>query len=138
MTNTGYSWSAYSAVQKSAGDWSADALADAATETGDSTSIDGKAAAVVTITAVEDNTGAIDGVCTVYILGDIDGTEFEEPAIGTPYAITFTPVQNDTVRIIVPVDPRIYKNIKVAVENQSGQELAISVKIATADIPVAS
>ena len=82
MSNTGYTWSAYSAVQKSAGDWSADALADAATETGDSTSIDGKAAAVVTVTAVEDNTGAIDGVCTVYILGDMDGTNFEEPTVG--------------------------------------------------------
>ena len=138
MSNTGYTWSAYSAVQKSAGDWSADALADAATETGDSTSIDGKAAAVVSIAAVEDNTGAIDGVCTVYILGDTDGSNFEEPTIGNPYAVTFTPVQNDTVRVIIPVDPRIYKNFKVAIENQGGQELAITVKIATADIPVAS
>ena len=138
MANTGYTWSAYSAVQKSAGDWSSDALADAATETGDSTSIDGKAACVVSVTAVEDNTGAIDGVCTIYILGDIDGTNFEEPTIGNPFAITFTPVQNDTVRVLVPVDPRIYKNIKVAVENQGGQDLDVTVKIATADIPLAS
>jgi len=138
MANTGYTWSAYTKVQKSAGDWSADAIADAATETGDSTSIDGKAACVVTVTAVEDNTGAIDGVCTVYVLGDIDGTQFEEPTIGNPYGIIFTPVQNDTVRIIVPVDPRIYKNFKIAVFNDSGQELAITVSIATADIAVAS
>ena len=75
---------------------------------------------------------------TVHILGDADGTNFEEPSVGTSYAISFTPVQNDTVRIIVPIDPRIYKNFKVAVENQSGQDLAISVKIAVADIPVAS
>lgn len=138
MANTGYTWGSYAAVQKSAGDWSADALADAATELGDSTSIDGKAACVVTVTAVEDNTGAIDGDVTVFILGDIDGTNFEEAAIGTPYAVNFTPVQADAVRVIVPVDPRIYKNFKVAVENQSGQEVAITVKIATADIPVAS
>ncbi len=138
MANTGYSWSAYSAVQKSAGDWTSDALADAATETGDSTSIDGKAAAVVSVTAVEDNTGAIDGICTIYILGDIDGTNFEEPTLGNAYAIEFTPVQNDTVRILVPVDSKIYKNFKVAVENQGGQELAISVRIATADIALAS
>lgn len=138
MANTGYTWSAYAAVQKSAGDWSSDALADAATELGDATSIDGKAAAVVSITCVEDNTGAIDGDVTVYILGDIDGTNFEEPTIGIPYAISFTPVQSDTVRVLIPVDPRIYKNFKVAVENQGGQEVAISVKIATADIPVAS
>jgi len=138
MANTGYTWSAYSAVQKSAGNWSDDALADNATETGDSTSIDGKAAAVVSVTAVEDNTGAIDGICTVFILGDVDGTNFEETTIGIPYSIGFTPVQNDTVRILIPVDPRIYKNFKVAVFNESGQELAISVKIQTADIPVAS
>jgi hypothetical protein len=138
MPNTGYEWSAYSAVQKSAGDWSSDALADNATETGDSTSIDGKAAAVVTITAVEDNTGAIDGVATIYILNDIDGTNFEETGIGNPYATTFTPVQNDTVRIPIPVDPRIYKNFKVAVFNESGQDLDVTVKLATATIPVAS
>lgn len=138
MANTGYSWSSYAFVQKSAGDWTGDALADAGTETGDSTSIDGKAAAIVTVTAVEDNTGAIDGVATIYILNDMDGTNFEEPDIGNPYAIVFTPVQNDTVRIPVPVDPRVYKNFKVAVFNDSGQELAISVRLATADIAVAS
>jgi hypothetical protein len=138
MSNTGLSWSAYSAVQKSAGPWTSDALADAATETGDATSIDGKAKCVVSVTAVEDNTGAIDGVCTVYILGDVDGTNYEEPGVGNPYQMSFTPVQNDTVRILVPVPPEIYKNFKVAVENQCGQEVAISVKIQTADIALAS
>lgn len=113
-------------------------MADAATEIGDSTSIDDKAAAVVSVTATEDGTGAIDGDVTVYILGDIDGTNFEETTIGNSFAIAFTPVQSDTVRILVPVDPRIYKNFKVAIENQSGQELDITVKIATANIPVAS
>jgi len=138
MANTGYTWSVYTFVQKSVGDWSADDIPGAATETGDSTSIDGKAAAVVSITAVEDNTGAITGDVTVHILGDIDGTNFEEPDIGNAYSVAFTPVQNDTVRVFVPVDPRVYKNFKVAVENQSGQTLTISVRIATADIPVAS
>lgn len=138
MANTGYAWSAYAAVQKSASDWTSDALADGNWETGDTTSINNKAACVVTVTATEDNTGAIDGDVAVYILGDIDGTNYEEGAIGNPYAVTFTPVQNDTVRIPIPVDPRIYKNFKIAILNESGQELAISVKIATANIPVAS
>jgi len=138
MANTGYTWGSYAYVQKSASNWSSDALADAGTETSDSTSIDGKAAAVVSVEAVEDNTGAIDGEVTVYILGDIDGTNFEETTIGTPFAVNFTPVQNDTVRVLIPVDPRVYKNFKVAVENQGGQELSISVRIATADIPLAS
>lgn len=138
MGNTGLSWGSYAAVQKSAGDWTSDALTDGSTETSDSTSIDGKASAVVTITAVEDNTGAIDGVCTIYILNDIDGTNFEQTDIGNPYVVTFTPVQNDTVRIPVYVDPSLYKNLKVAVENQSGQTLDITVKLATADIALAS
>jgi len=138
MANTGFTWSAYAFVQEASSDWDTETLADNATDTGDSTSIDGKAAAVVSIIATEDNTGAINGVCTVFILGDIDGTNFEEPDIGNPFAITFTPVQNDTVRILVPVDPRVYKNFKVAVLNEGGQELVVSVRIATADIALAS
>lgn len=138
MANTGYTWDSYAFVQKSAGDWSSDAISDTATEIGDSTSIDGKAAADVSITATEDNSGAIDGVVTVYILGDIDGSNFEEVGIGNPFSIAFTPIQDDTVRILIPIDPRMYKNFKVAIENQGGQELVFSVRIATADIPAAS
>lgn len=138
MANTGYTWSTYDFVQKAAGDWTGDAIADAATELGDATTIDGKASAMISVTAVEDNSGAIDGVVTVFILGDCDGTNYEEAVIGTPFSMSFTPVQNDTVRILIPVDPRIYKNFKVAIQNDSGQELAISVRLATADISVAS
>lgn len=138
MANTGYKWGSWAAMQKGATDWTTDALADNGTETGDATSIDQKAACVVSVTAAEDNTGAIDGDVTIYILGDIDGTNYEETTIGTPYKQTFTPVQSDAVRVIVPVDPRIYKNFKVAIENQSGQELSMTVKYITADIPVAS
>ena len=137
MANTGYKWGSYAFVQKSAGDWTADAIADNGTETGDSTSIDGKAACVVSISAVEDNTGAIDDDVTVWILGDIDGTNFEEPTIGNPYNVAFTPIQNDTVRILIPVDPRIYKNFKVAISNKGGQEVVFSVLSITADILVA-
>jgi hypothetical protein len=138
MANTGISWSAYSAVQKSAGDWTSDDVVDTATESSDETTIDGKVACVVSITAVEDNTGAIDGPITVYILGDIDGTNFEQTDIGNPYSMTFTPVQNDTVRVFMVVSPSIYKNFKIAVENQAGQTVAITVKIATGDIALAS
>ena len=138
MANTGFFWSAYSAVQLSASDWTAEALADNADITGDATSIDGKAACVVTVIATEDNTGAINGACTIYILNDCDGTNYEEHDIGTPYKQVFTPVQNDTVRIPVVVDPRVFKNFKVAVFNECGQELDITVKVATADIALAS
>lgn len=139
MANTGLTWSSYSAVQKSAGDWTSDDILDTATETGDSTSIDGKAAAVVSVTAVEDGTGAVDDTgVIVHILGDIDGTNFEEPNQGNAYAVKFLAVQSDTIRVLIPVDVRLYKNFKVAVENQCGQTVAITVKIQTATIALAS
>lgn len=137
MANTGYEWSAYGFVQKSAGNWTTDAITDATTETGDSTSIDGKAAAVISITCTS-SAGAIDGNVTVYILGDIDGTNFEDAVYSLPYAISFLPVNAQTSRILIPVDPRVYKNFKVSVFNDSGQTQTLSVRLATADIPVAN
>ncbi len=137
MANTGYTWSSYSAVQKSAGDWTTDAIADAATETGDPTSIDGKAAAVVSFT-ITATAGAIDGDVTVYILGDVDGTNYEDTSYSLPYSIAYRPVNGQTHRFTVPIDPRVYKNFKVAVFNDSGQIQTVTVKIATASIPAAS
>ncbi len=134
----GYVWANYTVVQKSAGDWTSDALADTTTETSDSIPVDSKAGATITIEAVEDNTGAINGVVTVYILGDVDGTNFEEPSIGSSHKVEFTPIQNDTIRIPIHIDSKTHKNFKVAVENQSGQELAISVRIATAEVKAAN
>ena len=75
---------------------------------------------------------------TVYVLGDGGGIAYDETSIGSPYSFTFTPVQNDTVYLQFMVDPRHYDNFKIAVKNEGGQELAISVKYKTATIPVAS
>ena len=139
MADTGYNWdAAWSAMQIAAGDWTANAIADNATETGDAFSLDGKAAAVISIAAVEDNTGAIDGVCTVYILGDVDGTNYEETTIGNPFLFTFTPVQNDTVYTRFRLLGSDFSNIKIAVLNEGGQELALTIKYRYATIPVAS
>jgi len=127
MADTGYNWGAWAAMQKGAADWTADALADSGTETGDATSLDGKAACLVSVALAEDNTGAIDGVVTVYVLGDCDGTNYEETGNGSPWSFTITPVQNDTVYKVFAVDPAYYDDVKIAVENE-----------ATATIPVAS
>ncbi len=138
MAETGYNWSAaWSFVQESSSDWDGDALADNATDTSDPIDLDLKAAARFGITAVEDNTGAINGVCTVYILGEVSGN-YEEPGIGSPYNFTFTPIQNDTVYIPFALDPKHYHKIKIAIKNESGQELAISVEQEDATVPVAS
>lgn len=143
MANSGYSWGAWGFVQKSSTDWDDDALADNAIETSDAISLSGKAGCIVSIQAVEDNTGAIDGVVTVAILGDTDGTNYEDaPAVGSqvgaPYKFTFTPVQNDTVYVPFNVDPKYYDSFKISIMNEGGQELALDVRYKTATIPPAS
>jgi hypothetical protein len=138
MADTGINWGDWAAMQKGGGNWTSDAIADNGTETGDATSLDGKAACIVSIAAVEDNTGAIDGVVTVYVLGDADGTNYEETTTGSPWSFKFTPVQNDTVYKSFPIDPRHYDDFKIALKNEGGQEIAFTVKYKTGTIPVAS
>jgi len=137
MANTGYEWSAWAFMQKGAADWDADALADNATETGDALSLSGKAGCIIGIALAEDNTGAIDGASTIFILGETD-LAYEETTIGSPYQFQITPVQNDTVHFQFPISPQYYDNFKIAVLNEGGQELAVTVKYKTASIPVAS
>jgi len=140
MAETGYNWGAWAFVMDDGGgDWDADALADNGTEISNTAiSLDGKAGCLVGIAAYEDNTGAIDGVVTVYILGDGGGIAYEETTIGCPYKFSFLPVQNDTTYVQFSVDPKYFDNFVIAVKNESGQELAISVKYKTATVPVAS
>lgn len=142
MGDTGYNWdAAWTAwVQPGeGGDWTANALADNATETtGTAVSLDGIAAMEISIAAVEDNTGAIDGVVTVFVLGDVDGTNYEETTIGNPFSFTFTPVQNDTVYIRFRILGSDFSNVKLAILNEGGQEIAITAKYRQATIPVAS
>jgi len=139
MANTGHDWGAWAFVADAdPSDWNAEALADAATETsGTAISLDKKSACIIGVGLYEDNTGAIDGVVTVYVLGETD-VAYEQTDIGNAWSFTITPVQNDTVYTQFAIDPTHYDNFKIAVENQGGQELAVTVKYKTADVPVAS
>lgn len=138
MPDTGYNWGAWAFVQDDGStDWDADLLADNATEIGQAISLDGIAACIIGVAAFENNTGAIDGVVTVFVLGEND-IAYEETTIGVAYKFTFTPVQNDTVHLQFNIDPKYYDNFKIAILNEGGQELAMSVKYKTATIPVAS
>ena len=139
MADTGYNWGSWAFVQDAdPSDWDAEALADAATETsGTAISLDGKAACIVGVGLYEDNTGAIDGDVTIYVLGETD-VAYEETTIGNPWCFNITPVQNDTVYTQFSISPAHYDNFKIAVENQAGQALAVTVKYKTATIPVAS
>ena len=140
MAETGHNWGAWAFAKDDGGtDWDADALANSGTEVSNTAiSLDTKSACEVGIALYEDNTGAISGVVTVYVLGSGGGIADEETTIGSPWAFTITPVQNDTVYKRFSVDPAAYGDFKIAVFNESGQELAVSVKYRTATVPVAS
>jgi len=145
MANTGHDWGAWAFVQESASDWDADALADDATDTSDTITVDKKSAIIIGMAFAEDNTGAVvaDSV-TIAILGTFNDTIFEDAPglagarVGNPFKFKITPVQNDTVYIQFSIDPRDYNLFKICVVNESGQELAVSCKYKTADVPVAS
>lgn len=137
MANTGHAYGAWAFVQESASNWDADALADNGTDTSDVTTVTTKSAILIGMAFAEDDTGAIDGVVTIFILGEND-IAYEETTIGNPLKFEVTPVQDDTVHTQFSVDPTDYHLFKIAVLNESGQELAVSCKIKTADVPVAS
>ncbi len=137
MANTGFVWGAYAATQKGASDWTDDALADAATETSDAIDASGNASVIFSLEIAEDNTGAIDGDVTIYILRHT-GSIYQDESIDPVFSITVTPVQNLTVSSVFSLNMQDYDNFKIAVENQSGQELSVSVKQKFSSIPVAS
>ena len=145
MAETGHNWGAWAFVQESASNWDADALADDATDTSDAITVDTKSAIIIGMAFAEDNTGAVvANSVTVAILGTFDDTTYEDAPglagaqVGNPMKFKITPVQNDTVYIQFSIDPRDYHLFKICVVNESGQELAVSCKYKTADIPVAS
>jgi len=139
MAGSGYDWGAWAAMQIGAVDWTSDAVAAAGTiDTGDATSLDGKAACEIGIDLYEDNTGAITGDVTIWVLGTADGTNYEEPGHDIALGFTVTPVTNDHVYFRFSVDPGAFGTFKIAIENNSGQELAATVKYRTATLPLAS
>jgi len=145
MAATGHDWGAWAFVQESASDWDADALADDATATSDAITVDTKSAIIIGMAFAEDNTGAVvANSVTVAILGTFNDTLYEDAPglagvqVGNPQRFTITPVQGDTVYIQFSIDPRDYNLFKICVVNESGQELAVSCKYKTADVPVAS
>ena len=145
MAATGHDWGAFAFVQESASDWDADALADDATDISDAITADSKSAMIIGMAFAEDNTGAVvANSVTVAVLGTFNDTLYEDAPglagaqVGNPYKFKITPVQNDTVYIQFSINPTDYNLFKIAVVNESGQVLAVSCKIKTSDVPVAS
>lgn len=137
-------WDAsWTAVTYSTGtDWTATALADEADLTSDAISLDGKVACEISVRAVEDNTGACDGDLYIYICRDLDGTNFEDftadddndqPTLMAVIDAT----QNKTRSKTFTVRADEVSKFKVAADNDSGQELALTVKVRYAVITTA-
>ena len=141
MADTGFNWGAWAFVKNGAGgDWDTDALADnAAVVSNTSISLDVIAACEVGFDLIA-GAGGITGVVTVFILGDVGGMADEEITadVGSPWKFTIMPVASDNVYKRFMVDPGLYGSFKVAIINESGQQLTISVKVRTATIPAAS
>lgn len=145
MANTGHDWGAYGYVQLSSSDWSAIALADDAVAISDAITIDKKSAIIIGMSIYENDTGdVLANSVTIAVLGTWNDTTYENAPglagaqVGKPLKFKITPVRDDTVFLQFSIDPRDYNLFKICVLNESGQELAISCKIKTADIPVAS
>ena len=141
--NTGYDWGAWAYIKDSAGtDWDGDgaaAITDNDSEISNTAvSLDVIAACEVGIVLVEGNVGAIDGVVTVYVLGDGAGVAYEQITQGSPWSFTITPVQGSTVYKRFQVDPGSYGSFVFAMLNECGRTLTTSVKVRTATIPAAS
>ena len=146
MANTGHDWGSFAFVQRAGGDWDADTLGDdSAAAVSDAITVDTKSAMLVGMAFTEDNTGAVvANSVTVAVLGTFDDTTYEDAPglanaqVGNPMKFKITPVQADTVYTQFSIDPRDYNLFKIAALNESGQQLTISCKIKTADVPVAS
>jgi len=139
MPETGYNWGSWAAVpEEDASDWTDETQADASGARSDPISNDGKAATEISVKMVEDNTGAIDGPVTITILGDTDGTLYEEPDVGNAVSWDVTPVQNDTVVTRFRILGSDYSDVRIHVQNECGQELVTTLKFRQATIPVAT
>jgi len=134
-------WDAsWTAVTYSTGtDWTAVALADEGDQVSDAMSLDSKIACEISVKAVEDNTGACDGNLYIYLLRDTDGTNYEDFTADTdndnPQLLgVINPEQNKTRYRTMTISAHDVSAFKVALDNDSGQELTITVKVRYATV----
>lgn len=141
MADTGYNWDTGAHVTYNSGTDVDDlAVADEATLTSDEIDLDGKAACEISVKSVEDNTGACDGDVYVYVLRpdndpDSEGWQDINDALR---GVAIDQAQNTTKRVAFSVDPGDVSKFKILVDNDCGQEVAITININTATIAAAS
>jgi len=145
MAETGINWGAWAFVDYNTGtDVDGIAVAHQAALISDEISLDIKAACEIAVKLVEDNTGA---VATPWVLIQIlrgDGVVWQLPATTGPtivdkaLSLQMEPVQNGTRLQVFPIDPRDMGSFKINVVNDCGQELALTLRVRTGTVPVAS
>ena len=144
MADTGYKGGAYAHATISAAAVDGTAVADNASITTDAIDNSVTTARVgytVSVGLVEDNTGAIDGVVTVGILGSDFDPDSEGYQIATDpfWKFTVTPIQNVEVTAApFAVYGDTYPKFKVYLLNEGGQELAVTINLCPITVPVAS
>lgn len=139
MADSGYNWGAWAFMDYSSGTDVDDIdVNDEATLTTDAVDLDGKAACEISVEWIEGNDGACDGDVYVYLLRDIDGTNYQT-IDDNPQCIGVVDATQNTTRYIgCNVYPSEVGKFKVLVDNDSGQDGDLSLRIRTATIPAAS
>ena len=141
MPDTGYNWdAAWTAVpEEDTTDWTAIDITDTNGAQSDPISNDGKAVTEVSILLLEDNTGACDATgVNIYLLGDINGTTYEDITYGSAWGFKVLAVQNQSVVARFRVLGSDYSSFRIHLQNESGQTLTTTMKFRQATIPVAS
>ena len=131
MAETGYNWAATSEL------YSAADTADGNDATTDAQSLDGKAACEVGLT-ITVASGTVDAALDIFVLGTVDGTNYETMTAGSPWSFQVLPVSGATVYKRFPVSPSQYSSFKVGISNETNVTVNLTVDVFTATIPAAS
>ena len=141
MADTGFNWGSLAHVTYSTGsDVDGVAVNDEATLTTDAVDLDDVAACEVSVEAYEDNTGATNGDIHVYLLRsnlDPDSEGWQDINDASEVAVISID-QNTTRRKTFPVDPGEVGSFKLLVDNDCGQQVAVTINYRTATVPAAS
>ncbi len=128
MSSSGFSWGAWQYAKVSESDVNGTALADGSQLTIDNIPLDGYASAEFIVTAVEDDTGVCDGDIYAYVCGGEDGGSYETIDDDPLQADSVAMVQDTTRRMRFSVDPAEYGDCKILIDNDCGQEVAVTIR----------
>ncbi len=139
MADSGFNWdAAWTPVpEEDTTDWTSIALTDTSGARSDPISNDVKAATEVSLLCAG-GTGTVDGVMTISVLRDVDGTNYEDTTYSSPWSFSFTPTVSQTAYKTFTVSAADVSNFRIYVQNESGITCTNTLKFRQATIPVAS